>query len=104
MIWLSGVHPDVAHSEGLLEGINEAGVTVLISPDTKGNPCRATTTVRILSVASGDAPGASGRNGARAEGLRAREDGEHIYTAKEPAQLLDFTLDHVRHMLQVGDP
>jgi hypothetical protein len=55
-------------------------------------------------VASGDAPGASGRNGARAEGLRVREDGEHIYTAKEPAQLLDFTLDHVRHMLQVGDP
>jgi hypothetical protein len=104
MIWLSGVHPDVAHPEGLLEGINEAGVTVLVSPDTKGNLCRATPTVRILFVASGDAPGASGRNGARAEGLRAREDGEHIYTAKEPAQLLDFTLDHVRHMLQVGAP
>lgn len=38
MVALLGVHPDVAHPEGLLEEINEAGVTVLISPETKGKP------------------------------------------------------------------
>lgn len=37
-ISLSGVHPDVAQPEGLLEGINEAGVTVLMSSETKGKP------------------------------------------------------------------
>jgi hypothetical protein len=38
MISLSGVHPDVAHPVGFLKEMNEAGVTVLISPETKGKP------------------------------------------------------------------
>ena len=29
-------------------------------------------------------------------------DGEHAYIAEEPAQLLDPTLDRIRHLLCVG--
>ena len=65
-ISLSGIHPDVAQPEGFLEGSDQAGVTVLISPDTEDKPSPGTTR-STCSTLAGNAPGAGSRNRAHAE-------------------------------------